>query len=61
MEWMPPPDGIECAIVMFPNVTEEEKAFSSRLDCCLRRAQDDPTGVMPTYSGTMHQAMAIVD
>jgi transposase len=26
MEWMPPPDGIECAIVMFPNVTAEEKA-----------------------------------
>ena len=26
MEWMPPPDGIKCAIVMFPNVTAEEKA-----------------------------------
>lgn len=26
MEWMPPPDGIECANVMFPNVTAEEKA-----------------------------------
>lgn len=26
MEWMPPPDGIKCAIVMFPNVTVDEKA-----------------------------------
>jgi transposase len=26
MEWMPPPDGIKCAIVMFANVTAEEKA-----------------------------------
>lgn len=25
MEWMPPPDGIECANVMFSNVTTEEK------------------------------------
>ena len=26
MEWMPPPDGIKCAILMFANVTTEEKA-----------------------------------
>lgn len=26
MEWMPPPDGIKCVIVMFSNVTVEEKA-----------------------------------
>ena len=28
MEWMPPPYGIKCAIVMFPDVTVEENATS---------------------------------
>lgn len=26
MEWMPTPDGINCAIVILPNLTAEEKA-----------------------------------
>lgn len=29
MEWMPPLDGIKCAIVMFANVTAEDKACGS--------------------------------
>ncbi len=41
MEWRPPPDGIKCAIVMFPNVTAEEKRKRRKSSAMTGHRDDD--------------------